>query len=140
LEDGHEVRFETAEEAERVVTRTPMYRSDPGKAGRKYRVVRTKGEIVFSVPLRSWKRLFRNEDTYCHWFEIMFFDDERSFDAPFQEILVEIGKPARYATFKDAFTTLIELMRVWGISDELKGHYNIVWFQSELVAIAAVAG
>lgn len=134
LEGGKEVRFDTLGEAVWAIERTPMYRRDPRKASRKFRVVRTTGDIVHQAPIRALKKFLKSDETYVQWFEIVHLEDERSFDAPWGGVEVSPGQPARFGSFKDAFNGLMEMMRIWNVSDDDKPHLNIVWFQSEIMS------
>lgn len=111
-----------------------MYLRDAKKAARKFAVVKTSGEIVFAPTAGMFKRFVRDRAAYLQWFEIMYLSDGHSFDAPFQGVEIEPGKPAGYRTFKDVFNALMELMDVWEVPDVERERYNIVWFQSELLS------
>lgn len=133
FEGGREARFDTFEEAVHAVERTPMYLRDRKKAARKFRIVKTNGEIVFNTPLGAIKKFVKSRDTYLQWFEIMLFDDARSFNAPFQGVRLGNGQPASYGKFSAAFDALVELMGIWSVPEQFRENYNIVLFQSELL-------
>ena len=130
--EGGEIRFESIEQAVEGLKRTPMYLRDPEKALRKFAVIRTRGEIVYRTPVGTFKRLVKDEDRYYAWYEVTYFEDERSFDHGYQGVELYRGQPAAYRTFSDAFGGMLELFERTGIADEEKPHFNIVWYQSEM--------
>ena len=135
--EGQEIRFESVEQAVEALKRTPMYLRDPEKALRKFAVIRTRGEIIYSTPVGTFKRLVRDSDRYYSWYEITYFDDERSFDHAYQGVELYRGQPAAYRTFRDASGGLANLLE--SVPEDKRSHFNIVWYQSEMESPKDVA-
>jgi hypothetical protein len=108
-----------------------MYMRAPMKAIRKFKIVRTIGDMVFSSPVRAFGAFIRNKGTHLQWFEVMSFENGRSFDAEFRTAALEDGRAASYGSFKEAFDAMLEITR--GLPDVDRERYNVVWFRADLL-------